>query len=147
MTTPNILPGEGTLLKMSLASTMTTIGQVTKIDGPEVMINAIPTAHLTSTVMITRPSKLPTPKSLTFTIWYDPNDTTMHKLIADRVKTPGTIDDFEIWFVDGNTTKAKAGFSGFFTKVKPGGMEDEQNISADCEVQLTTAVTTTVGIA
>lgn len=143
---PEVVPGEGTLLKMKIAAAFVDVGQVVDMDPPEVGVNAVETTHLASTVHTRRASRLPDPKTFSFTLNFDPNDSAMHLVIIDRVKVvSGTDDEFEIWFNDGNTTRAKLGFTGFFTKAKPAGVEVESNLTAECEVQLTSLVTTTPG--
>ncbi len=145
MPTPEIVAGEGTKLEMKITTTFVEIGLVYEIDGPGVKVTVVPTDHLTSTVMTTRPGKIPDPDTASIKIWMDPSDTAMHQVLIDRCNAPGTIDDFQITFNDDNTTHAKATFSGFFTGFKFNGMKNQENVGADLEIKLTTIVELTAG--
>jgi hypothetical protein len=69
----------------------------------------------------------------------------MHGLIMDRCQIPGPIDDFMIVFNDDFTTHATAAFSGFYTSFKMNGMKNQENLGADLEIKVTTAVVITPG--
>lgn len=146
MAAPFVIPGEGTIFQIAIASTPTTVGQVHEIDGPNIQVKAIPNANLLSTAMTTRPSHLPTPEKMTIKLWQDINDATVQKIFRDRANVPGTIDDFTLKFNDGDTTASKATFSGFVTSYKTTGIKNEENVSADIEIQVTTIITYVVGV-
>lgn len=147
MPPPNALPGEGTSLKIAIATVMTQIGLVTEIDGPSFDVAAVPTTHMLSPLHTNRPSQLPKPDKCSFKLWFDPNDATVQTLFIDRITNPGTVDDFRIDFNDGNTTRSNCTFSAFVTKFKIAGIKVEENISADIELMLTTIPVFTPGTA
>jgi hypothetical protein len=137
----NVLPGEGTLFQVEIASTYTTVAQVIEVTGPETMVAAIDKTVLTSTLIITRPSKLPNPDKCSLKIYFDGNDNNTQILITGDVTTPGTIRNFKIVFVDGDTTPQCVTFSGYFTSFKLNGLKVEENVGADVEIKPTTVFT------
>ena len=140
----NTLPGEGTLLKMKVSAAFVTIGNRVTIGGPSSEVNKVDKTNLDSTQRSYRPSRIPDAGELELSIFYDPNDTT-HQIFPSRVKTPGTIDDFELIFNDGDTTPAQEAFSGFVSKFEKNGMEVDGNVGADITIVLTTLITATAG--
>jgi hypothetical protein len=145
MPPPNLLPGEGTSLKIKIAAVMTQIGLVTEVDGPSMDIAAVPTTYLLSPLHTNRPSRLPKPDKCSFKLWFDPNDATVQSIFVTRMSTPGVIDDFQIDFNDGNTTRSMCTFSAFVSKFKVAGIKVEENIQADIELMLTTIPIFTAG--
>ena len=83
-----VTPGEGTILSVEIATTMTPVAQVTEIDGPEVMVEAIDSTAMTTGLIISRPSLFPEPDKLTLKIWFDPSDTATHALFVTDYTTP-----------------------------------------------------------
>jgi hypothetical protein len=132
----NVIPGENTLLQVQIAATFTTIAQVTEIEGPEVLVEAIDSTAINTGLIITRPSRFPEPDTITLKIWFDPNDTNTQILFIQDTTAPGTIQSYKLQFNDGQTTKASAAFSGFTTSFKLNGMKVKSNLGADVEIKL-----------
>jgi hypothetical protein len=140
-----VIPGEGTILSVEIATTMTPVAQVTEIDGPEVMVEAIDSTAMTTGLIISRPSLFPEPDKLTLKIWFDPSDTATHKLFITDATAPGAIESYELKFNDTNTTPAKCTFHGFLTSFKLNGMKVKSNLGADIELKLTDLPVFTAG--
>lgn len=133
----SVQAGEGTHLAIHIASAFVDVAQCYEIDGPEVLVEAIDKTALTSTLIITRPSKQPEPGKVTFKLWFDPSDTDTQQLLYSRATTPGTVDQFQLTFNDQYTTHALGTFHGFVTSFKMNGMKMKSNLGADLEVQMT----------
>jgi hypothetical protein len=131
--------GQGTVLKATISSTLTVIAQVTEIDGPAVEVGAKETTNLASTSKTYR-AQLPDSGTVSFTIQYDPANTTHTQLTAWANTWPQTLI---VWNVLFNTTGGSdtAAFSAFLTKFKPKGMNEEDNLEADVELKLSGLVT------
>ena len=71
-THPVIVPGEGTLLKISISGTFTTVGQRVSLDGPTISVEVIDTTHLDSIQKTSRPGRQPEfrPPTATGLDWY-----------------------------------------------------------------------------
>jgi hypothetical protein len=132
----NVIPGENTLLQVEIGSTFVTIAEVTEIDGPEVLVEAIDSTAINTGLIISRPSKFPEPDKLTLKIWFDPNDTNTQILFVQDTTTPGTIQSYKLEFNDTKTTHATATFHGFTTSFKLNGMKAKSNLGADVEIKL-----------
>jgi len=145
MTTGIQQPGEGTILAVSISSTMTPIAQVVEIDGPAILVEAIDNSTVNGTLITTRPSRQAEPDKLTLKIWYDPNDTVTQALFYTDIATPKTVEAYQLTFNDQHATHAIATFSGFITSFKLNGMKTKSNLGADIELKLTTLLTITVG--
>jgi hypothetical protein len=143
--TPAIMPGEGTVLSVMIASTVTPIAQVYEIDGPEVLVEAIDTTDLTHGLIISRPSLFPEPDTVSLKVWFDPNDASTQKMFVTDVTTPGAIQAYTLQFNDKGTTHAKATFSGFTTSFKLNGAKVKSNIGADIEIKCTSLIVFTPG--
>lgn len=140
-----VVPGEGTILSVMVATTMTPVAEVTEIDGPEILVEAVDSTAMGTGLIITRPSLFPEPDKLTAKIWFNPSDVATHKLFVTDITTPGTIESWEIQFNDSNTTHAKAAFHGFLTSFKMNGAKVKSNIGADIEIKLTDIPVFTAG--
>ncbi len=132
-----VIPGEGTILSVEIATTMTPIAQVVEIDGPEILVEAVDSTAMTTGLIITRPSLFPEPDKITMKVFFDPNDTATHELFVTDFTTPRTIRSYELAFNDSNTTHAKAAFHGFLTSFKLNNMKVKSNLGADIELKLT----------
>jgi hypothetical protein len=140
------IPNEGTVLAISIASVFTDIGQVEEIGSFGVEVAEVETTHLTTTTHTYRPSRKPNPVKFTFTYQCTPSHTATHGLIQNRLNTPGTIDQFKVTFQDSFTTHGFVTFSGFFTRNATTGITDEENLTYEAEVQMTTIPTYTAGV-
>jgi hypothetical protein len=142
---PKPVPGEGTVFQISISGTMTTVGNVTEVNGVATSIEPVDTSWLGSTVHTARPSQLPKPEEMTLIFWFNPADASAQAIFWNDVNSPGTIEDFQITFNDGTTTPSKATFSGFVTKFELTGIKIEENIGAEVTIQLVTVVTYIAG--
>ncbi len=133
-----VYAGQGTVLKMTISSTLTAIAQVTEIDGPGMSTGTKETTNLASTI-ITRRAQLPDPGTISATIQYDPTDATHTFLTTTAGSWPQAAVACEIDFPV--STTHKAAFSAILTKFAPKGMNEEDNLEADIELQVTTAIT------
>lgn len=133
--------GQGTVLSMTISSTLTAIAQVLEISGPEVTVGAKETTNLGSTSKSYR-AQLPDSGKITFSVQYDPAGTT-HQALTTAVNTWPQLP--VAWKILFNTTGGSdaATFSAFVTKFAPKGMNTEDNLEADVELQVTGLVTWT----
>jgi hypothetical protein len=131
--------GQGTILKMTISSTLTAIAQVLEIEGPEVDVGSKETTNLGNTVKTFR-AQLPDAGTVSLSIQYDPADTTHTALTTAVMSWPQAAVTWNIQF---NTTAGtdKAVFTAFLTKFKPKGMNSEDNLEADIELKLTGTIT------
>jgi len=138
--TPPTTAGEGTVLKVesdTTPGTFSTIAQVTEIDGPEVLVEAIDNTAMESGLITTRPSYFPEPDKLSLKVWFDPNDTDTHKNFVTDYTQPRTVRNYQLEFNDDNTTHAHATFHAYQTSFKLTGMKVKSNLEADVELKLT----------
>ena len=110
-----VQPGEGTVLQVSISSTMTTVAQVYEIDGPEQLVETIDVTALSTGLILTRPSKFPEPGKVSIKVYYDPHDNNTQGLIVSDVQTPGLSRSWQIQVNDQHTTHATVAFTGFVT--------------------------------
>ena len=141
---PTTLPGLGTLLKLKIAGTFTTIGQRVSIEGPDAELGIRDTTHLDSQYKGKRPT-LPDLGKISLKVFYDPNDTTHQTARAKVFTPPSTPDLFQLAYADGLGTNAIDAFSGYIKKWTPNGMEVEETLGADVEIEITDAYTFTAG--
>jgi hypothetical protein len=127
--------GQGTILKNASAA----IAQVLEVDGPDVTVPAVDSSNLSSVVRAYRPG-LPDSGKLTFTIQYDPAGATHTALTTAISAFPQAL---VVWTLLFNTVGGadSAAFSGFLTKFHPKGMNQDDNLEADVEIQASGAVT------
>jgi hypothetical protein len=130
--------GQGTILSATI-STLTAIAQVLDIDGPGVKVGTKSTVNLASTIQTFR-AQLPDPGELTFTIQYDPANTTHQFLTTAAMTWP---QQPVVWSITFNTTSGSHGasFSAIVTDFKPKGMNEEDNLEADVTLKLTGTIT------
>jgi len=136
-----VYAGQGTVLKATIASTLTAIAQVLEMEGPGIQVGTKETTNLASSIKTYR-GQLPDPGTLTATIQYDPADTT-HQFLASQVLLwPQPAIAWAMVFPVAAGTH-EATFNAVLTKFAPKGFNEEDNIEADIELQLTGAVTFT----
>jgi hypothetical protein len=129
--------GNGSILKATISSVLTAIAQVTEIDGPSIEVGTKEITNLSDTVKKFR-ALLPDYGEVTFTIEYDPADTT-HAFLQTTVATsPQSAIVYELDFSD---TTHKATFSAFITEFHPKGMTPEDTLEADVKLKITGVVT------
>ena len=136
MSHPAVNPALGTLLKVTISSTLTTVAQRVKLDGPELTVGTAETTNLDSTVKTYRPT-IPDSGKISGTLQYDPQDST-HSFLFGLYSTPAT-NAMALVFADTGPTTFT--FTGILTKLKPTGIEVESNLEAEFEIQITGAVT------
>ena len=126
--------GQGTKLSATIAGTLTEIAQVTEIDGPEVTVGTTETTNLASVYKSWR-AQLPDGGTVSFTIQYDPSGAT-HTQIANWVNGwPQSLVPWQILFPTVAGTD-KVTFSAFVTKFKTKGMNENDNLEAECELKI-----------
>ncbi len=132
--------GQGTILKATISSVLTAIAQVLEISGPDITTGAKETTNLGSTSK-SRRAQLPDTGPITFTIQYDPSDTT-HQFLLTQINTwPQGLVAWELVF---NTSPAhNYSFNAFISKLSPKGMNEEDNLEADIELTISGIVTFT----
>ncbi len=126
--------GQGTILKMTISASLTAIAQVTEIEGPEVTVPAIDKTNLSDVYKRWRPG-LPEPGKVSFKIQFDPADTT-HQALSTAANTfPQPI---VAWTITYNTQSGTAhdSFTGFVSSYKKTGMNQEDNLTGELEIQM-----------
>ena len=138
------LPGKGTLLKLSISSTFTTIGQRVSLEGPSSKLGIRNPTHLDSTYVAKRPT-IPDLGQIKGKLWYDPNDA-VHGPLRAKVYSPPTAPDlWKLIYADGDTTPSYDAFSGYLTEFSVTGMEVEGTLEADFTIELTDQYAFTAG--
>jgi hypothetical protein len=123
---------------LTISSTLTAIAQVLELEGPGMSVGTIKTTNLASTVH-TKRAQLPDPGTISATIQYDPADSTHTFLTTTAGTWPQPLVAGEIDFAA--TGSHKAAFSAILTKFAPKGMNQEDNLEADIELELSGAIT------
>lgn len=109
--------GKGALIKCTVSSTLTTIGQVTSITAPSMEMGSVETTHLTSTARTFLPTIFDGAE-VQFTVEWNDQDAA---LTQDDVFTQfkaGTVDAWQIvytWDDGGTTYTTEVDFSAFVT--------------------------------
>jgi hypothetical protein len=135
-----VIPGLGTLLKVTITSVLTAVGQRVSIDGPEMSVGTAETTNLDSAWKTFRPT-IPDGGTLSGTLQYDPKDTGHTFLFTLISSPPQGGNAMTLDFEDGSI----AAFTGILTKLKPTGMEVEGNVEAEFEIKVSGAITITPG--
>lgn len=130
-----VIPGEGTILKVTISAALTAIVQVTNIGGPTFGVASVETTALDSTAHTFRPSKLVDGGEVSLDIEYDPNNAT-HQKFTSLLAAPAVVA-CELIFNDGLTTPAKIAFNAFLTGFEPNGMAVEENLGASITLKVT----------
>lgn len=133
--------GQGTVLKATISSSLTAIAQVLEIDGPGIEVGTIETTNLGSTSK-SRRAQLPDSGKITATIQYDPTDTTHQFLTTTILTWPQAAITWELLFPSA-VGSHNYQFSAILTKFAPKGFNEEDNIEADIELELTGTITVT----
>jgi len=126
-----INPGQGTVLKATIASTLTQVAQMVTLSGPNCEVESIDKTLLTDTKKRYRPG-LPDGGEVSGTAFYDPNDPT-HLFMFGLLAAPAIIA-WELVYHDAEGTKED--FSGFLTKFERNGMEVNSNLGVDFTIKL-----------
>jgi|SRR6516162_6489662 len=130
--------GQGTILKMTI-TTLTAIAQVVEIDGPDITVPSIDKTNLADVIHRYR-AGLPDSGKVTATIQYDPADATHVALTTAANQWPQAP---VVWNQVFNTTGGPhmMAYTAFLTKFHPKGMNSDDNLEADIEMQIDGAVT------
>ncbi len=124
--------GQGTILKMTISSTLTAIAQVLEIEGPGMSVGIKDNTNLSSTAKRKR-AQLPDGGTISATIQYDPADAT-HVFLTTTIGTwPQPVNACELDFT---SATHKATFNAILTKFAPKGMNTEDNLEADIELEI-----------
>jgi hypothetical protein len=130
-----VYAGQGAILKATISATLTPIAQVLEMEGPGMQTSTKETTNLSSVVKTYR-SQMPDPRTLSAPIQYDPTDTTHQYLTSQLLLWPQPASAWELVFpVAGGTHMAS--FNAVLTKFSVKGMNQEDNLEADIELQLT----------
>lgn len=130
--------GQGTILKFTVAGTLTAVSQVLDVDGPEATVETKETTNLASTSKSYR-ALLPDGGTVSARIQYDPGDTTHLAFVTSINQWPQTPIACAIVF--NTTTTSTATFTAILTKFKPTGMNEEDNLEAEIELKITGLIT------
>jgi hypothetical protein len=126
--------GQGTIIEMTISSSLTAIAQVTEISGPSIEVPGIDKTNLADVARRFR-AGLPAGGKPAFTIQYDPTNTTHEAMITAISSWPQVALVWNILFNTAATTD-KAVFTAFLTKFDPKGMNQDDNLEADVELQI-----------
>jgi hypothetical protein len=127
--------GQGAVLSMTISTVMTAIAQVVELEGPGLSVGIKPTVNLGS-VSITKRGQLPDGGSISGTLQFDPTDTTQ-TFMTTLIQTwpqPATASQITFPMVTGTHLVA---FSAILTKFQLKGMNQEDNLEADFEMEIT----------
>ena len=130
--------GQGTVLKFTVASSLTALTQVVEVDGPDATVGTKETTNLSSTAKTYR-ATLPDGGTVTATIQYDPADSTHEALTTAINAWPQTAVAGSVIF--NATGSHSAAFNCILTRFHPKGMNQEDNLEADIEFKITGIVT------
>ena len=140
MPTPQVNPGQGTKLQLSIASTFTTIAQRVELTGPTSEVGTAETTHLDSTVKTYRGTILDNGE-MSGRIWWDPQDPTHVAMYALLTAVPPAPGAFKLQLTDAAQTIMS--FSAVLSKFEANGMTTEENLAADFTAKITGAVVVT----
>jgi hypothetical protein len=131
--------GQGAVLKMTIASVLTAIAQVVELEGPAITVGIKETTNLGST-SIRKRGQLPNSGTISGTLQFDPTDTTQTFLttLINTWPQPPTVSEIDFPMVTGTH---KAAFSAILTKFSLKGMNEEDNLEADFEMEIDGLVT------
>ncbi len=126
--------GQGAILQATISSTLTPIFQLLEGEGPEF---TVPSKDKTNLADVARRYRagLPDGGKLTWTVQYDPADATHQWVLAQIIIWP---QQLVAWKLIVNTATGTAGwnFNAFLTKFAVKGMNQEDNLEADMELQV-----------
>lgn len=129
-------PALGTLLKLSIASVLTTVGLDLSLDGPSMEVGTRETTYLGSAAKTFKPT-IPDGGEVSGTLLYDPQEPS-HLAMFNLIWAPA-LSSWSMVFQDvGPTTFA---FQGILTKFSPTGIEVESNLEAEFTIKVSGVVT------
>lgn len=141
---PATIPAEGTMLESSPdGTTWTEVTGIESLTPPGGEREIVERPDLQSTFKKKRASRVKDQTDCEFTIGLDPNDTGHQALLAAHDNT--TVLQWRLTFFDGLTTSATWTWSGILSKVEHGELEEASDLTAECAVTLTTAITRIAG--
>lgn len=144
---PTLLPNEGTILSVTIATVPTPIGAILSVSPPGGEVTVVDKTALADTHKRKRPGLIPDSGEVSFRIQYDPNYS-VHEYITGKINAPSLTNDvFKITYVDGMVVPAHDTFNGFFSKFEPADAEDESNLEADVTITIDGPVTRVLGAA
>ena len=127
--------GQGAVFKMTISSTMTAIAQVVELEGPGLAVGIKDISNLGSTSLQKR-GQLPDGGSVSGTLQFDSLDTT-HVFMTTLIQTwPQPPTACEITFPMIASTENVA-FNAILKKFALKGMNQEDNLEADFELEIT----------
>lgn len=130
--------GLGTLLKVTIASTLTTVGLRVSISGPDMSVGVKDLSTLDSTHAEKGPT-IPDSGSISLSLFYDPTDAT-HTNLFTLANTPAVV----VWaLVIPTGTPATFTFSAILSKFALNGMEVDGYLGADVTLDITGAIVQT----
>lgn len=131
-------PGNGSLVKVTITGTPTTIGQLVSFSGPNATAASIDTTGLATTAK-TSIAGMPDWGDFSFVANLDHSDTTHAKLITSF--NAGTIDTWGLYYAD--TNAATVTFSGHITSLTFAEAAVDNIVRVNCTVKVTAAPTVT----
>ena len=129
--------GQGTIIKMA----GTAIVQVVEIDGPDYTVPSVDKTNLGDLFRRYR-AGLPDLGKATFTVQYDPQAATHNTMTNAMAVFPQPVAAFQILWNTANAADSWNG-NGFLTKFHPKGMNQDDNLEADIEIQFDNGPTIT----
>lgn len=130
--------GQGTLLKLSIASVFTTISQRTSIKPPKKTRNKIETTDLDSTAETSIPG-IPRSGECEFTLNYDPIQATHAAL--ETSFTNGVVESWKLIYADPGV--AEDAFSGWISEFGREEATTDGLMKCTIKIQITDVVTLT----
>lgn len=138
MTTPNVTPGKGTTLKITISATPTLIGQIQSITPFNASSEPIETTDLDQSWK-TYIGSIKDGGSLTFVLNWDA-DASVHGTLWSKY-TGQAVETFLVTFT--NTGASTAGFDGVITGFQVGSAAVNNIVTATLTVKISGAVTVT----
>jgi hypothetical protein len=135
---PAYTPGLGSLLKVSISASQTTVAQQVTFSGPRKTKAAIDTTDLSLSVKTFLPG-IPDSGEVSFSGWYDPANT-VHQYL-ETSWTNGVTESWNIVLNDAGD--AVIAFSGFLTALEYGEASVDSVIPINGTIKITGAVTVT----
>jgi hypothetical protein len=126
--------GQGAVLSMTIATVMTAMAQVVELEGPGLAVGIKPTSNLGST-SIQKRGQLPDGGTVSGTLQFDPTDVTQTFMTTLIQTWPQPLTAGQITFPMVTGTH-KVTFNSILTKFKIKGMNQEDNLEADFELEI-----------
>ena len=126
------IKSKGTVLQLDIASTYTTIAQVTNVTAPDAEVETFDATHLGSgTGREKEPTGFVEGGTVSLSLFFDPVETT-HQALTDLITTPAVSDWKIIWSDSGST---EWDFSGVLKSFTPTA-ELADGLKADVSIEL-----------